>query len=118
MSKPAGHTLNKPGRRFLITFNNNEPTFELPEYCRYAIFCREIAPTTGHPHVHCYIETFKAHKMGKWKKVFLDKTINIQICTGHRDKGRAYCMKTDPEYEEFGDWEAGGNVCDGPFTCV
>lgn len=85
----------------------NESKWEITSEYRYLIVGTEKCPTTGRLHYQCYIEFSSPVRPGKIKKIFNDKTIHVETRRGTREQAREYCMK-DGNYQEFGNWSAGG----------
>lgn len=90
-----------------------EPKIKEGKPIRYAIYGKETCPDTGKLHWHGYIEFDKRMTMAGVKKLYDDKTIHVEVRKGTRDQAREYCRKLQPlpyplQWEEFGDWELGG----------
>lgn len=82
--------------------------------CRYIVWGKEVSPTTGTPHLQGYVEFSACKKTGAACKVLGGRAaVFIPAADkGHpygkgRDGCRAYCQK-DGDWEERGDWDAGG----------
>lgn len=73
---------------------------------RYAIYGREICPTTGRLHWQSYIELATPMRMAGIKKLYNDNTIHIEKRVKSREEARDYCKK-DKCYEEYGKWICG-----------
>jgi len=71
---------------------------------RYCIFGKETGES-GTKHLQGYIELSKPQRLSGMKKI-LDKA-HWEIRRGSREQARDYCKK-DGDFEERGDWEAGG----------
>lgn len=93
------------GRAFCLTFFT-EPIKEIPETVRYAVFGKEIAPTTKKIHWQAYAEFDKQLRFGAVKKLFKDKTIHIEVRHGTREEARDYCKK-EGDWYEHGVWIKG-----------
>lgn len=83
-----------------------EPKIKLPDGVRYAIYGKEICPSSGKTHWQSYLEFNKPMRMAAVKKMYDDKTIHLEERRGTRDQARTYCMK-DNMFEEFGQWISG-----------
>lgn len=88
------------GRNFLFTLNEVEKWDELRDYIKsfksfqYGIATLEKAPTTGHKHIHFYVQFKQPVKLLK------EKTANARIdkCFGSAQKNIDYVRKTkEPE---------------------
>lgn len=77
------------------------------EHFRYLIYGEEICPKTGNIHWQSYVEFFNKVSIKKLKIWLNDDTLHAEVRKGSREQARHYCMKDD-KYEEFGDWDAGG----------
>ena len=96
----------KQARNWCATFFTEPPDKE-PDHVRYAIYGKENATTTEKEHWQSYLEFDKRMTMTGVKKLYKDKTIHLEIRNGTREQARDYCKK-DGAFEEFGDWDAGG----------
>lgn len=89
-------------RAYLLTINNwsqeEYDTIKALKY-KYLVIGKEIAPTTGTPHIHAYVYLKDAKTFSSMKKKF--PRANIKLCDGSPQQNRTYCIK-DKEYEEFG----------------
>lgn len=92
-------------RDYIFVLNNysdNEVEAIKQTQCRYIIFGKEIAPTTGTPHLQGYVyfdekKTMKAiHKLNGWARTAL------KVARGNADSNQVYCSK-DGEVFEKGD---------------
>ena len=74
---------------------NNYSIQELEEAERfpstYKLIAKEIAPTTGTPHIHMYYELKNAKTFSKMKKVF--PRANIKIALGNAQQNKKYLSK-------------------------
>lgn len=91
-------------RNWFLTINNytEEDIKEIEEAekeVRYAIVCKEVAPTTGTPHMHLTLVYENGRTFASMKKKF--KRADIEPCK-NLDKAIAYC-KEDGDYREIGD---------------
>lgn len=98
------------GRNFLFTLNEVEYWDELKDYVsnhpqfQYGIATLEKAPTTGHKHIHCYVQFKQPTKLSK------EKTANARIdkCRGSAQQNIDYVKKTkEPEKRGEIIWEEG-----------
>lgn len=92
-------------RHYCITFFT-EPSIRTHEKVRYAIYGKEIAPTTGAVHWQAYVELYKPQRIAALKKIYNDKTLHAEIRRGTRDEARDYCKK-DGDWTEHGKWIKG-----------
>lgn len=82
-------------RNILLTINQPEYFEEIKDYLtmkpsfQYGIACREEAPTTGHKHIHFYVQFNKATKINKES---LCKQ-RLDICKGSPQQNIAYVKK-------------------------
>ena len=101
---------NGRARAFQLTLNEVEKYNELKNYLmglkalRYFISCKEIAPTTGHPHIHIYTQ-FNVPTSLSLKKC---QGAHIERCYGSPDDNKAYIEKDGDILDEWGDM--GSNV--------
>lgn len=87
-------------RNYCLTFFK-EPTVLLPEGVRYAIYGRELAPTTGTEHWQSYVELAAPQRPSWIKSVYSDETIHIEVRKGTRQQAIDYCKK-DQNFTEHG----------------
>lgn len=100
----------KKGRGFQLTINETKywpqirNYFEGLESLNYAIACKELAPTTGHEHIHLYVQ-FRTPFSPSNKKIF-DQ--HIEPCRGSPEANIAY-IKKENEPDKRGEiiWEWG-----------
>jgi Cdc6-like AAA superfamily ATPase len=71
----------------------------------YFISCREIAPTTKHPHIHIYCQFTNTQKISVKKM----KGAHIEICKGTPQQNQSYIMKDGDIIDEWGDIRNSGN---------
>lgn len=96
-------------RSFCFTLNNftEEEQWNIEQtQCRYITYGIETG-TNGTIHLQGYIELHSPKRMSSLKKCPGWSRCHIESRRGTREQARAYCQK-DGEWEEFGDWEAGG----------
>lgn len=94
-------------RHYAITFWE-DPTETKNENIRYAIYGKEICPTTGKLHWQSYIEFHKPLRFSAIKKIYNQNNchINEKYKGSTREQARDYCKK-DGEYIEYGEWIKG-----------
>lgn len=113
----GGSSKSDPKRRWVFTLNNPQGPldFEAQEasHVRYAVYQREIAPTTKTPHYQGYIEFSQAVRLAHCKKLI--PTAHWEIARGTQEQCIAYSTKTetrDPSPDsgphEYGQRERGG----------
>lgn len=93
-------------RNYCFTINNVEAYCPIHlrnilshKQIKYAVYGREVAPTTGKAHYQGYLQ-FKALKtLMQLKKVL--PGAHIEVAKGTPSQNRDYCIK-DGDYEEFG----------------
>lgn len=82
--------------------NNLDKLYDIGK-CTYLVYGFEKAPTTGTPHLQCYIEFKNAaipiKKSSSWKKMF--PTAHWERRRGTAQEASAYCKK-DEDWREFG----------------
>ena len=94
------------GRAFLLTLNQVDKYDLLMSFikklksCDYYISCKEIAPTTGHEHIHIYIHFTSSYKLNK---KILSVGAHVDICKGSPQQNIAYVRKDGNIIEEWGD---------------
>ena len=88
-------------RAFQFTFNDISKWPKAQEYlegvkgCNYFIACREVAPTTGHVHIHCYAQ-FKTPTTPSMEKMGFP---HVEKCYGSPEQNIAY-IKKEPPFDE------------------
>ncbi|QMW68884.1 replication-associated protein [Crucivirus-411] len=90
-------------RRWCFTWNNYP--YDWQDYiakmnATYWICGKEIAPTTGTPHLQGYAEFKGSKRFSTLQKIH--KSIQLIKCNGNSDQNYAYCSK-DGNFEEFGE---------------
>lgn len=82
------------GTRFLITDNAAKTPLWDPLLMDYMVYQTEVAPTTGHVHVHCYV---RMKKRTMWTTVIkalgYAKGVHVDTCRGTEKQCKAYCTK-------------------------
>lgn len=84
----------KKARAFQLTINNVDAAGDVLKYLRglqsnYLIACREKAPTTGHEHIHVYVQFPTPHALSL-KKL---GGAHIEVCRGSPEQNIAYIKK-------------------------
>ena len=84
----------KKARAFQLTINDVDAAGDVFNYLRglqnnYLIACREKAPTTGHEHIHVYVQFPTPHALSL-KKV---GGAHIEVCRGSPEQNIAYIKK-------------------------
>lgn len=84
----------KKARAFQLTINDVDVAGDVFTYLRglqnnYLIACREKAPTTGHEHIHVYVQFPTPHALSL-KKV---GGAHIEVCRGSPEQNIAYIKK-------------------------
>ena len=99
------------GRNFQITLNEVEHWEKLKEYLEgrkllnYAIACKERAPTTGHEHIHCYVQFSNSTQLALSKM----EGAHIEVCRGSPQQNVAYVKKDGVIIWETGTLRMTGN---------
>lgn len=94
------------GRAFLFTLNQTEKYEDLKDLilglksCDYFVSAKEIAPTTGHEHIHIYAHFTNAYKLSK---KILKIGAHVDICKGSPQQNIKYVKKDGDILDEFGD---------------
>lgn len=110
---------NRPRRNWMFTYNNpgeRELDYDFAEegsHVRYAIWQREIAPSTGTPHFQGYVEFDDNVRITHCRKIL--PGAHWEHRRGSRKQAIAYCSKDDTRAEgegagpfEYGTRESGG----------
>lgn len=93
-------------RSFLLTLNEIEKyedlknEFQKLKSCDYFISCKEIAPTTGHEHIHIYAHFSSSYKISKR---ILNYHSHIDICKGTPQQNIAYIRKDGNILDTWGE---------------
>lgn len=104
----SGNTEPSPcfrARAFLFTLNQVEKYDELKELitklksCDYFLAAHEIAPTTGHEHIHVYAHFSSSYKLNK--KILAIKA-NVAMCRGSPKQCIEYVKKDGDIIDELG----------------
>lgn len=107
------------GRNFLITLNQVERFDELKKYIErlksltYAIATKEVAPSTGHEHIHVYCQFGSPTALAKAKLC----DAHVDKCKGSAQQNIEYIKKTkDPSKRGKIIWEIGAPKLKGGVT--
>lgn len=89
-------------RNYCFTFNNypsNLAAFNvlLHKYCVYGIYGREVAPTTGTPHLQGYFQLKEKERISGVSKKF--PGCHLILAKGGYDANVRYCSKENQTYE-------------------
>lgn len=90
-------------RNFVFTFNNytEEHVQALKELeCRYIIFGKEVAPTTGTPHLQGYVAFTNPRAFKSVARLF---PWTVAAAKGSAEENRVYCSKEGCDVFERGD---------------
>lgn len=87
-------TLNK-----ISDYENLSNEFKKLKTCTFLISCREIAPTTGHEHIHMYVHFDQPYKLSK---KILSYGAHVEICKGSPKQNIDYVSKDGDIIEEWG----------------
>ena len=113
-SHSSGNTIPSPSaksRNFQITLNEVERWEKLKAYLssrkllNYAIACKEIAPSTGHEHIHCYMQFNNSTQLAVSKI----QGAHIEVCRGSPQQNVEYIKKDGNIIWETGKLRLAGN---------
>ncbi|AGJ74752.1 replication-associated protein [Dragonfly associated cyclovirus 4] len=96
--------MNRTVRKFCFTWNNytEEDIIKTKEFltnnCKYGIFGKEVAPTTGTPHLQGYANLIKPMRFSTIKK-HLHNGIHIEKANGSDEDNKRYCSKAGEIFE-------------------
>lgn len=84
-------------KNYCFTYNNYPEDLStldqlLEEHGNYAIYGKEICPTTGTPHLQGYLQLKKEDRITGLKKKFNDQ-INWRVADGSAEQNKTYCSK-------------------------
>lgn len=109
---------NAPARRFVFTINNPQsPLSFSPEthpLISYAVWQRELAPTTGTPHFQGYLEVKRASRFTALHKYPGLEHASFQTAKGSAEQNFQYCTKENSR--EDGPWTYGTPAKQGVAT--
>lgn len=94
MKDVAKKSATPSAKGFQLTFNEVEKFGDVLNYLRglspnYLLAGKEIAPTTGHPHIHCYIQFPNARRLSL-KKL---QGAHVEKCLGSPEQNIKYVKK-------------------------
>lgn len=107
---------NTPRIKYCFTLNNYEEDDEariqafMRESAAYAVYGREIAPTTGTPHLQGYVHLKKKMRFNAFKAAIGDAA-HIEPATGSDEQNFVYCTKSE-DYFEVGEKTSQGKRSD------
>lgn len=100
-------------RAFQLTLNEPEKfdelikEFEKLKSCDYAIACKEIAPTTGHEHIHLYVHFTQTYQLSR---KILSYHAHVEKCRGSPRQNIAYIRKDGDIIYERGEEPHQGSI--------
>lgn len=95
-------------QNYAFTWNNydeNSISFLNEIQCEYLVYGKEIAPTTGTPHLQGFIKFKNDRSVNAVRKLF--KGASIAPCISSDVNNIAYCTKEDSEFYERGEKPTG-----------
>lgn len=98
---------SRRSRKWCFTLNNYEQkdldncSHLVPDHAKYLVYGKEVAPSTGTPHLQGFIYLNQAMSMKSVKKLFTSQTIHLEIARGSFSDNITYCTK-DGDFMEFG----------------
>lgn len=100
-------------KNYCFTLNNYTPEQEKQlqecEHFGYIVYGREIAPTTGTPHLQGYFQLQKKKRI-TWIKKHINNQMNLRIANGTAAENKKYCTKDGDYYENGTPTIAGSNT--------
>lgn len=87
-------TLNQVGH-----YDSLKAEFKKLKTCDYFISCREVAPSTGHEHIHMYVHFDKPYKLSK---KIMSHGAHVEVCKGSPKQNIAYIRKDGNILDEWG----------------
>lgn len=93
-------------RAFQLTLNDTsvyddlKDEFRKLKSCDYFISCREIAPTTGHEHIHMYAHFSNSYQLSRR---IMDYHAHVELCRGSPQDNIAYIKKDGTILDTWGD---------------
>lgn len=105
-TKPEACKIVFRGRAFQFTLNEVEKYESLKndltalKTCDYLLSCEEVAPTTGHKHIHIYAHFSQPYRLSK---KILNYKAHIEICRGSPKENIAYIEKDGNILDEIGE---------------
>lgn len=110
----SGNTKPSPrpkGRHFQLTLNEPDKYDTLKTYLtnlktnNYFISCKETAPTTGHQHIHIYVQFTQYIALGITKLC----GAHVEVCRGSPQQNVEYIKKDGEILDEIGTCRVAGN---------
>lgn len=104
-TQDSGNTIPSSSRAFQLTLNEVERWEKLKSYLEsrkmldYALACEEIAPTTGHKHIHCYVHFNEKTRLAMTKI----QGSHVEVCRGSPKQNIEYIRKDGNVIWEFGE---------------
>lgn len=112
-SQGSGNTNTSPkARNYQLTLNQVDryphlrDEFKRLKTCAYFISCKEIAPTTGHEHIHIYVHFSNTYKLSK---KILSYGAHVEVCRSSPKQNIAYIRKDGNILDEWGEEPHQGN---------
>lgn len=118
---PKCRYANRRSRGWVFTINNYDDIdiaqfMEISHETQYAIVGFEIAPSTGTPHMQCYV-FFKNQRLGSTLENKFSKKIHYEPARGTPSENQRYCLGLDPPKKPNEDfWESGVLPQSGKIT--
>lgn len=103
----------RKARRFQFTLNEIDKYEELRNYLtkystlKYYIACKETAPTTGHQHIHIYVQYSEPNTLTSDNLY----GAHLEVCKGTPKQNRDYIIKDGDIIEEIGEFRTNGGIC-------
>jgi hypothetical protein len=110
---PKRHVSKMSFRNWIFTSYEVESPIVFPEWVRYAIYQKELCPSTSRVHYQGYMELTKPARMSYLKSNISDKW-HYETRKGSRDQAKNYCRKEDTRID--GPWEHGSEPNPGQRT--
>lgn len=94
-------------RKFVFTLNNYTDAElkrirEYPECLKYIAFEKEVAPSTGTPHLQGFLYTWEPMRISQLNAMFL-KRARYAVMVSDFNHNNVYCRKDTGSLEEFGE---------------
>lgn len=94
--------LAQPARNYILTYNNYPDDLTIfnewcIENCDYALYGKEVAPTTGTPHLQGYFQLKKKERISGLSKKL--PGVHLMVAKGGYDSNLAYCSKEGEIWE-------------------
>lgn len=124
MGKKSGKTYGR-GRNWTFTINNPETDWKTQlqrifqgDDIQYCIAQKEIAPTTGTPHLQGYVQLNKNVRFSAMKK--LEDKAHWEVARGNLEQNQVYCTKNDTAAADGDEnvWEIGLPKSQGKRTDI